>query len=82
MWAYQIPFVLFQSLILRISPTVKAIQLVNLLFMTGTVGLIYAIAKKYFSEVAGLIAAFLYAIYPGAIHMASVLTNQHVSLFS
>jgi hypothetical protein len=81
MWAYQIPFVLFQSLILRISPTVKAIQLVNLLFMTGTVGLIYAIAKKYFSEVAGLIAAFLYAIYPGAIHMASVLTNQHVSLF-
>lgn len=80
-WAYQIPFILYEALILKIFNSIIAIKIVNLLLMTGTIFLIYAIVKDFLSEKAALICSFLYAIYPASILLSSVLTNQHVSAF-
>lgn len=43
--------------------------------------MLYGIGKQFLSNRAALCLAFIYAVFPGAVMYASVLTNQHVSLF-
>ena len=80
-WAYQIPFVLYEAVILRIFHSVLAIKLLNVAMMVGIDYLIYRIAAEMTSKRAGVCAAFVYAIFPGSIHYSSVLTNQHIASF-
>ncbi|MFA6308429.1 MAG: glycosyltransferase family 39 protein [Clostridia bacterium] len=80
-WAYQTPFVLYQGLILKLFGSVFILKFLNVCFMTGIIFLIYLFARKIVSERAAAVAAFLYAIYPAPILLASVLTNQHISTF-
>ena len=81
LWTYQIPFVLYQALILRLFGSIWALKIMNLLFMTGTDYLIYLIARRFLSENAAVCSAALYAVWPGSFHLAPVLTNQHISVF-
>ena len=80
-WAYQIPFALYQAVLFRLSHSLLALKLFNVLFMVGTNYLLYRIGKLYLSETAALCVAFIYAVFPGVLMYASVLTNQHISMF-
>ncbi len=80
-WSYQIPFVAYQTLVLKLFPSIMALKLCNLLFMVGIDYLLYRIGKLFLSERAAGLAALLYAVYPASIHMVAVLTNQHISAF-
>ena len=79
-WAYQIPFVLYEAAILKLFGSVLAIKMINLVFMVGSCVLIYAIAAPA-GRRAALCAMLLYALYPDVIQLSSVLTNQHVASF-
>lgn len=80
-WRYQIPFVYYEAVILKLFGTEQALRIINVFFMTGTNLLIYFIAKRIASPRAALICALLYSVYPAPILLSSVLTNQHISLF-
>lgn len=80
-WAYQIPFVLYEAVILWAFRSIWALKAFNVLFMVGTNYLLYCIGKQFLSDRASLCLAFIYAVFPGAVIYTPVLTNQHVSLF-
>ncbi len=79
-WAYQIPFVYYQALILKLFGSDMALKVFNIAFMVSTNILIYKIAKTFTTSNAALICALLYSVYPAPILLTSVLTNQHLSL--
>lgn len=80
-WQYQIPFVLYEALILKLWPSMAALKLMNIIWGVGTVFLIFRIAADFLPNRCALASAFLYAVHPGQIMLTSVLTNQIVSLF-
>jgi len=81
LWAYQIPFVLYQAGVLKLFGSLWALKALNLCFMTGIDYLLYRIGREFLEENAALCAAGLYALWPGSFQLAPVLTNQHISLF-
>lgn len=80
-WQYQIPFVLYEAAILRIVPSVAALKMMNVVWSVGSVYLIWRIVSRFMPGRCALAAAFMMAVYPAQIMYASVLTNQHISLF-
>lgn len=80
-WQYQIPFVLYEAAILRIVPSVAALKMMNVVWSMGSVYLIWRIVSRFMPGRCALAAAFMMAVYPAQIMYASVLTNQHISLF-
>ena len=80
-WGYQIPFVLYEAFVISLGGGVTALRMLNLAWMCGAVGLCFLLARLVGGARAGFMAGVLYALYPGAAGMASVLTNQHISLF-
>ncbi len=80
-WGYQIPFVVYEALVLKLFSSTLALKILNLVFMLGSNFLIYKLARLFLREKVAAVVALLYALYPGAIHMVSVLTNQHIALF-
>ncbi len=80
-WAYQIPFVLYEATVLRVIPSIFALKLLNVVWMTGAAYLVYRISRRVMPEWAALYGAFLYSVYPGTVLLASVLTNQHIAMF-
>lgn len=80
-WSNQIPFVLYESIIFRLFHSIFALKLFNVFFMVGINYLLYRIGQFFLSEKTALCVAFIYAVFPGAVMYASVLTNQYISLF-
>ncbi len=80
-WAFQIPFVLYESLLWRLFHSVFVVKLINVFFMLGTNYLIYLISREFVSPRTALVPTLLYAVYPAPIILSSLLTNQHISLF-
>ena len=80
-WQYQIPFVLYEAAILRVVPSVAALKMMNVVWSVGSVYLIWRIVSRFMPGRCALAAAFMMAVYPAQIMYASVLTNQHISLF-
>lgn len=76
-WPYQVPFSMFEALLLKINPSFWILRIANLLFMQASNILVYFIVKKLASEKAALLAFVLYMIYPAPLLLGSVLTNQH-----
>ena len=76
-WAYQVPFTLFETLLLKISPTILFIKTINIIAMVFSNILIYCIISHISSKKAGLAGFFIYMVYPQPLLLASVLTNQH-----
>jgi len=84
-WAYQSMFVVYQAIILFISPDgfeVEVLIALNAAFMAGVNVLIYLFAKRIFNERTAKFTATLYLFYPAPVFLAPVLTNQHISLFA
>ena len=80
-WQYQIPFVLYEAAMLRVVPSVAALKMMNVVWSVGSVYLIWRIVSRFMPGRCALAAAFMMAVYPAQIMYASVLTNQHISLF-
>ena len=80
-WAYQIPYVLYEAAVIKVIPSMFALKVLNVIWMTGTAFLVYRIARRVTPEWAALYAVFLYAVFPGTFMLSSVLTNQHISMF-
>lgn len=80
-WGYQIPFVYYEALIIRLGGGVTALQLLNALWMSAGAALIYLLALRLASAGAALACGLLYALYPGAVLLSGVLTGQHPALF-
>ncbi|MCX7920515.1 MAG: glycosyltransferase family 39 protein [Clostridia bacterium] len=81
-WVYQLGFVVYQTLILKIfGEGYVVLKLLNVLFSVGTCVLVYLTAAKVFNENVGRIAGLAYAIYIESIYMCSVLTNQILASF-
>lgn len=80
-WQYQIPFVLYEALIIKLTHSMAALKLLNVVWGVGTVYFTYRITAHFTSKPCATAAALLLAVYPGAITQSSVLTNQHISLF-
>lgn len=76
-----IPICYFFAGIFRISNTLLAVRLVNALLLSGTLVLLYLLARLYANRSAANAALLLYALYPASIIMASQLTNQTPALF-
>ena len=81
-WAYQSAFVIYQALILRAFPgEITPLLVMNAVFMTGIKALIYAILRCGYGRKTAVFVTLAYCFYPAPYFLASVLTNQHISLF-
>lgn len=78
-WSYQLGFVGYQALVLKIVASVKAIQLLNCLYMAITSVLVYDIGRRIFGSRTGRIAGILHLTYLPLIYYAPVLSNQHIA---
>ena len=81
-WAYQSFFVIYQAFIMTLFPWgITPLLVFNALFIAGTVIFIYLIAKNIFQEKTARFITVIFFLYPSKYFLASVLTNQHISLF-
>lgn len=80
-WHYQIPFVLYEALVLKLVNSMAVLKLLNVVWSVGMVYFVYRIVKGFSTTPCALAVALLTAVYPGFIVQVSVLTNQHISLF-
>lgn len=80
-WGYQIPFALYEGLLLSIVPDMLMIKLADVLWMTLTALMIYRIASRFAPSPMALGAAFLYALDPGCVYLVNMLSNQPLSTF-
>lgn len=80
-WQYQIPFVLYEALIIKLTHSMAVLKLLNVVWSVGTVYFTYRITAHFTSKPCAVASALMLAVYPGSITQSSVLTNQHISLF-
>lgn len=81
LWAYQSVFVAWQSLFLALWNHPLMLKLVNALLSAGTVCLLYRIARGVVRESAAQAMALLLTVFPFALTLPAVLTNQISSAF-
>lgn len=81
MWAYQTGFVIYEGVILKIFKSVFALKVLNALYSSSLVLLIYFFGRKICSEKSAKTAALLYMIFPFPLYLNSVLANHHLSAF-
>ena len=80
LWGYQIPFSLYEALIIKLGGGKTALGLLNALWGALTAWLVYDIARRFAGCGPALAAGLAYAFYPGALLLTPVLTNQCISL--
>ncbi|MBW6474341.1 MAG: glycosyltransferase family 39 protein, partial [Anaerolineaceae bacterium] len=72
-------FVRLLSIIYKISPTHEIFEKINILFSLLTIFCIYKIGQFTLSKSTGIIAAYLYAIFPSQISMVSIVNTDILS---
>lgn len=78
----QLGYPLLESIILKFgNGSVYSLQIVNLLFIDGTILILYFIANKLFDNFSARLTTFFYGGYIGLFLFSSVLSNQHSGLF-
>lgn len=81
-WEYQIGFVAWQALFLKIYDSIWMLKIINCIMGAGIGLLIYLIGKEIVkNEVASRFVSLLYAIFPFAVLHVTVLSNCHSSAF-
>lgn len=81
MWGYQTGFVVYEGLILKIFNSVFVLKLLNAVFSSSLVLLIYYFGKKLVSEKSAKVASILYMIFPYSIYMNTIMINHHIAAF-
>ncbi len=77
MWPYQLGFTLYEGLIYKIIPNIWALKILNIIYTTLTVLLIYKISKKFTTERASRMVSLLYMILPLPL-ILNVTLNNHI----
>lgn len=80
LWGYQIPFVLYEALVVRLGGGETALALLNALWGALSAALVFALASRFASGGAAFAAALIYALCPDALMLTPALTNQCISL--
>lgn len=75
-WPYQIPFILYQTLLLKIFNAEIFLKLFNVVINIGIVLLMYNIAKKITCKKNAQIISILYTLFVSKILYGNILTNQ------
>ncbi len=81
LWAYQLGYVFFQSIFLRIWNNMLILKILNCILGAGTTVLIYLISKEFVSKKAAQAVALIYCCLPFTIAYTTILTNQFSSSF-
>ncbi len=76
-WPYQLGFTLYEGLIYKIVPNIWILKILNIIYSTITVLLIYKISKKFTSERASRMVSLLYMILPLPL-LLNVTLNNHI----
>ena len=80
-WAAHMPFIVYQSLLLRIWSNAAILRVFNALFSFGSCVLLSLTAERLGGRTAKRIAAAAMAFNPALVFMIPVLTNQHSAQF-
>ena len=75
-WAYQLGFVAFEALLLKLRDTVYVLKLVNCLAGAGTTVLVYLLALELTDRCAARAAGLFYCFSPMGVLYMTVLSNQ------
>lgn len=79
LWSYQIPFVLYQSLILKLFNSVFVLKLLNVIYSSISTVLLYKIAKEISSDKSSKFVSLLYLFSLIPLLLCTYLSNQHLS---
>ena len=77
MWPYQLGFTLYEGLIYKIMPNIWVLKVLNVIYTTLTVLLVYKISRKFTSERASRMTSLLYMILPLPL-ILNVTLNNHI----
>lgn len=80
-WGYQIGFIFYQTILLKIFNSIVFLKIINCIMAAGITLLIYLILKEIVEKKAAKFTALLYMVYPHTLLLTTVLTNQHSSAF-
>ena len=80
-WAYQTGFVIYEGLVLKLFNNVLILKLLNIIYSSTLVVLIYQIGKKICTEKSARMASLLYMFFPFSIYMNTILANHHIATF-
>ena len=78
-WSYQMGFVFFQSLLLKICDSVLFLKIINCFITSGICVLIYYIAKEFIKEEYARVVSLFYCFMIFLLTYVTVLSNQHFS---
>ena len=81
LWAYQSVFVAWQAMWLRLWNNPLCLELVNAVLAAGTVCLLYRMVRPHVHESAAQTAAVLLTLFPFALSLPTLLSNQIPSAF-
>lgn len=79
-YAYQIPHVFYQALILKIVNSIIALKVMNCVFSTAITYLIYLIVRKFTKEDIARITSLVYAVALYPMYLNSIFGNQQLGL--
>ena len=77
MWPYQLGFTIYEGLIYKIIPNIWVLKILNIIYSTLTVLLIYKISKKFTTERASRMVSLLYMILPLPL-LLNITLNNHI----
>lgn len=80
-WTYQTGFVIYEGLVLKLFNNVLILKLLNIIYSSTLVVLIYQIGKKICTEKSARMASLLYMFFPFSIYMNTILANHHIATF-
>lgn len=80
-WAYQTGFVIYEGLVLKLFNNVLILKLLNIIYSSTLIVLIYQIGKKICTEKSARMASLLYMFFPFSIYMNTILANHHIATF-
>ena len=76
-WGYQLGFTIYEGLIYKIFNNIWLLKILNVIYTTLTVYLVYSISKKITSERASRMVSLLYMILPLPL-LLNITLNNHI----
>ena len=76
-WPYQLGFTIYEGLIYKLIPNIWALKILNIIYTTLTVLLVYKISNKFTTERSSRMVSLLYMILPLPL-LLNVTLNNHI----
>lgn len=81
LWSYQMGFVSFQSLLLKLWNSITILKIFNCIISSLTVCLVYLISSEFVSKKSAQAVTLVYCFFPFSVLYVTVLNNQLLSSF-